>query len=124
MMARCALLVFLFLCVPLPTHADDTYPLLVVSGGSTAINWRNDVQIDWVIVENRTSAACSEPVNAAAQPAALFVATLVPTNPDPPCLIRPGDQLFLRRYRQRVLIDILGPYIAPTYVYLPVVALE
>ena len=102
-------------------HADTRYPPLVVEGGSTAITWQNDAQIDWVVVENMMNAVCAEPVNAATSPVESFTATLVPTWPDPQCLIRPGDHLFLRRYRQQVLIDVLGPYIAPSFVYLPLV---
>lgn len=115
------------LCVLSFAHVapPDQPPVLLVDapGGITILIWTNDVEADSVVVANisRTAETCAYPVVVAVDAGLTGQATQVPEGPpyEERCLLRPGDRLYLQRYRNKFAIDQLGPFVVPVRVWLP-----
>lgn len=91
--------------------------------GATQIGWENDVKADAVVVTlNRDDCpiAARATIDHPSDPQAI---TQVPDGPpfDEQCLLRPGDHVYVQRFRAGVLIDAIGPYVVPVRILLPAI---
>lgn len=92
--------------------------------GVAWIGWENSIGADTaVVLLNRAdcpvaSRAAPEDTGDPAQ-----ANTQVPAGPpfDARCLLRPGDHVYLQRWRNGEHIDTLGPYFVPVRIWLPIV---
>lgn len=102
-----------------------TGSLLDPVNGIALIGWENSIHADLVVaVLNRTDCliATNEAVQNSGDPQQAI--TQVPAGPPFPtrCLLRPGDHVFLQRWRAGRHIDTIGPYAVPLHVWLPFIA--
>lgn len=103
---------------------QEPYPPLDPVAGVAMIGWENDIGADMVIVwierDDCPIAAHGAPDDTGDPQQAI---TQVPAGPpfDERCLLRPGDHVYLQRWRDGEHIDTIGPYVVPVRVWLPVV---
>ena len=90
--------------------------------GIAAIAWENTTGADTVVVANIDS-TCPYPVVVAIDPAQVSVLTQIPEGPpyEGRCLLRPGDRLYVQRYKDRFFADQEGPFVVARKLYLPAV---
>ncbi len=99
--------------------------VLTPENGVAIIGWENDVQADVVGVRlDRAPDDCPQPLLAAIDspddPQAIVQVPLGPPF-EPRCLLRPGDRVYLLRYRAGRFTDEIGPYVVPARMWLPIV---
>jgi hypothetical protein len=111
------LFALLLLGQPIPPHPYGS----TLESGQAAIGWGNNVDADTVVVVNVKNSACLVPTMEPIDAHDAQVSTWVPNSTDPRCLLRPGDHVYLLRYRAGRYIDQIGPYIVPVKVWLPVI---
>lgn len=105
---------------PLPSTENTLDPV----NGVAMIAWENDVQAD-TIMALLARHDCRGPtlvaIKDSGDPQQGIVQ--VPAGPpfDPPCLLRPGDRVYLQRWRDGEYIDTIGPYSVPIRVWLPMI---
>ena len=121
------LIIIVALMLATSAQAQLTPPLgstLDPVDGVALINWENNVGADTVMMLLGRD-DCRGPA-----PATLLDSgdpqqglVQVPAGPpfDPLCLLRPGDHVYLQRWRGGEYIDTIGPYNVPVRVWLPIV---
>lgn len=92
--------------------------------GVALIGWENEVGADAISVlldRDDCRGPTPAPIGDSGDPQQGLVQ--VPAGPpfDPDCLLRPGDHVYLLRYRAGEYIDQIGPYVVPVRIWLPVV---
>lgn len=93
--------------------------LIEVDQGLILIVWEN-ADANSAVVFNTSNRTCPYPtVQEEIRPG--IIITQAPEGPPyaEECAIRPGDQLYLQRYRDRQYVGIDGPFVVPYRVYLP-----
>lgn len=111
---------FILTSAPPPPPGSTLDPV----NGVASIGWENSIGADVVVATlNRTDcpvAARGAPGDTGDPQQAI---TQVPSGPpfDEHCLLRPGDRIYLQRWRGGEHIDTLGPYNVPVRIWLPLV---
>lgn len=113
MMVLRVLVVLLSLAAPVPRLVD-------APNGVGMIAWENTAGADLVVVANIDS-VCPYPVVVALDPQVRHVVTQVPEGPpyEGRCLLRPGERLYVRRYRGGFFVDQEGPFVVSYQTWLP-----
>lgn len=96
--------------------------LIEVEPGLVLIVWEN-ADANSAVVFNTSNAVCPYPT----VQEGFGLGTVVTQAPEGPpyaeeCTIRPGDQLYLQRYRDRQYVGVEGPFVVPYRAYLPITA--
>lgn len=113
---RILLILAMLLIPPSPPRLIEVEPGLVL------IVWEN-ADANSAVVFNTSNAVCPYPT----VQEGFGLGTVVTQAPEGPpyaeeCTIRPGDQLYLQRYRDRQYVGVEGPFVVPYRVYLPITA--
>lgn len=102
---------------PLPPYPYGS----TLEPGIAAIGWENSADADTVVAVNPGNTACLIPTMEQITAHDRQVSTWVPNSTDERCLLKPGDHIYLLRYRDGRYVDKIGPYIVPVRLWLPAV---
>ncbi len=114
-MTKLAIVLALFLALPVPPPR-----LIDAPQGVGIIAWENTTGANSVVVAN-LDGACPYPVVQVIDPAQAHVLTQIPEGPpyEERCLLKPGERLYMQRYKDGFFVDQEGPFVVSWQVWLP-----
>ncbi len=106
--------------IPPPSLGNTLDPV----DGIVLIGWENGIEADAVVASldrDDCRIATQGTIGDFGDPQQVI--TQVPSGPpfNPLCLLRPGDHVYIERWREGMHVDTIGPYNVPLRVWLPAV---
>lgn len=125
---RYVLLALFAVLLATSAHAQPyqpSYPPLNPENGIAAIGWENGVGADLAVAHldrGDCPIASQGPPEDTGDPAQAVTRVPDARHQTAPCLLRPGDHVYLWRYKGGDYLDRIGPWNVPIHVRLPMVA--